>query len=218
MRTIELEVYDLTFILECGYYFNKKGKRTQLLKNVEYFLHSEGIEFSCRLYVDDAGELGITEINGKKPEDFECFYTLEWSEDYEVPNLFIKLMNNYGFLPSHTPIEEQCLAGQPVIKLGDKSYREAVILGNNIYLLNISKNAVNLLNKIDYSDEHFYDIIEKIAKSDIEFSDCYAYGESGVVTAKIKSEGILRIFFENLHNEWEEEGFDQIKKFLNRDL
>lgn len=213
MRVIKLEVSELGQILESKTYLNKKGEERKILTNVEYFLQSKGIKFSCRLYVDTSGELGITEINGKKPKGYECHYCLEWIFPNEVKNLFLSLMEDHGFVPSYRPIEEYFIGGCPTIEYKGKKYSEIAITKTDIFLINLSKNGDKLLDKIGFMDEHFYDIVKKIKKADIEFSDFSIWDNTGVAMIKTK-EGLLKIGFENIYYNWVARNFRKLKRSI----
>lgn len=102
------------------------------------------------------------------------------------------------------------------LNIKNKKYSEIAITKTDIFLMDISKNGSALLDKIDCVEEHFYDIVKKIKKEDIEFSDFSFWGNDiGVAMIKTK-EGLLKIGFENINDSWASSSFKKLKKDLKK--
>lgn len=151
MRTIIVDVDNLESIIEKGYYLNKKYEHKKIKKNVNYKLETQGINFSCELYVDSEGELGITTINGKTPDDCECFYTIEGLGDNEVAGLYGYLAINYGFLSSRNQFE--IIFSDTIKSLKNSDFCDLCYDEDTLYFADMTEQATIIYK--DYDNESF---------------------------------------------------------------
>lgn len=192
MRKINLQLVELDGALEYRRYLNKKGDEKSLLKNVEYVFSTEGIGFSCSLYVDDNEELGIIEINGEKPKDgVECFYTLEGFFEDELKNMYNSMMADYGFLPSYRAHDSDIF--KCVFDLGfyNNGYFSEIILGDE-YLILLGRTDKAWTVTQDY-DESFYDDINIIRYKDIKDVDLAVSSKEAIIDLYVRNKGAISI-------------------------
>ncbi len=158
METITLSLNNLSIVLEKGFYFNEKEDMKDIKTNVNYKFETLGVNFSCELYVNNEGELGITTINGKEPETCEFFYSIKEFGNADISGLYYYLATNHGFLPSIEYVNNIYVHSEK------SNYCDFAYDQESLYFLDMTPTSVKVLEGIE---DKFYDIVKRVLIKDI---------------------------------------------------
>jgi len=175
MKTIELKLTELDNVLETRTYNNEKGETKDILEDIIYEFESEGVYFTCKLQMNENGELYFSEINNKEISDSKFpIYSLEGTDFCKRRSLYLNLLRNYGFLPSYRPFETRndylFIGPTDISLLTEEStidYIGFLFSDKSIYLLNMSQGAEEEQVNKEYIDEPYYDSNKRIFLNDI---------------------------------------------------
>jgi len=205
MKTIELKLTELDNVLETRTYNTENGETKDILEDIIYEFESEGVDFTCKLQIDENGELYFSEINNKEISDSEfSMYSLEGTDFRKRRSLYLNLLRNYGFLPSYRPFEtrnDYLFIGPTDISLLTEEltidYIGFLCSDKSIYLLNMSQGAEEEQLNEEYIDEPYYDNVKRIFLNDILGIDIIV-SESLKLLIYTKS-GLIQLTEDSLH-------------------